>query len=289
MTLKLGLPKGSLQEATFALFARAGFDFKSASRSYEPIVDDPELIPVLLRPQEMPRYIEEGVIDAGLTGHDWIVDCGADLVEICELRYSKLTQNPIRVVLAVHNDSPYQTAADLAGKRIATEYVRLAQRYFADQNILIKTEFSWGACEVKVPNLVDAIVVNTETGSSLRAHNLRIIETLLTSTTRFVCNQAAYNDPEKRQKIESLRILLTGAMNASRLVGLKMNIPTDRKDEILALLPALKNPTLSPLADPAWVAAEVIVDEKEARTLIPALSMAGATGIVEYPLNKVVY
>lgn len=289
MVLRLGVPKGSLQEATFQLFERAGFSVKVASRSYHPVIDDEEIEPVLLRPQEMPRYLEDGLIDAGLTGYDWIQDCGADLREICELRYSKLTQNPIRVVLAVHNDSPYQKAEDLEGKTIATEYVRLASRYFAEKGVKVKTEFSWGACEVKVPELVEAIVVNTETGSSLRAHNLRIIETLLTSTTRFVANHAAWEDPAKRQKLENLGILLTGAINASRLVGLKMNVPRAKMDEIRAVLPALQNPTISPLADENWVALEVILGEKDSRDLIPALHRAGATGIVEYPLNKVIY
>jgi ATP phosphoribosyltransferase len=250
MKLRIGLPKGSLQEATFSLFERAGFLFKSSSRSYEPVVNDPELEPILLRPQEIPQYVEDGVIDCGLTGHDWVVDCGVDVHEVCELRYSKLTTNPIRVVLAVHQDSPIQTVQDLQGKRIATEYVRLTERYLGERGVKAHVEFSWGACEVKVPLLVDAIVVNTETGSSLRAHNLRIVETLLTSTTRLVANRDAWRDEWKRGKIESLEILLTGAMNAAKLVGLKMNLPVARKDEILSLLPALRNPTLSPLADP---------------------------------------
>ncbi len=289
MRLRIGLPKGSLQEATFSLFERAGFLFKSSSRSYEPVVNDPELEPILLRPQEIPQYVEDGVIDCGLTGHDWVVDCGVDVHEVCELRYSKLTTNPIRVVLAVHQDSPIQSIQDLQGKRIATEYVRLTERYLADKGVKAHVEFSWGACEVKVPMLVDAIVVNTETGSSLRAHNLRIVETLLTSTTRLVANRAAWEDAWKRAKIESLEILLTGAMNAAKLVGLKMNLPMAQKDEILSLLPALRNPTLSPLADPDWVAAEVILDQTQVRDLIPALKRAGATGLVEYPLNKVIY
>jgi ATP phosphoribosyltransferase len=289
MVIKLGLPKGSLQEATFNLFQKAGFNFRSSSRSYQPVVDDEEIEPILLRPQEIPSYIEQGVIDAGLTGADWIADTGAKLREICELRYSKITNNPIKIVIAVHNDSPYQSAKDLAGKRIATEYVRLATRYFEDQGVHAEVEFSWGACEVKVPQLVDAIVVNTETGSSLRAHNLRIIETLLTSTTRFVCSESVWCDDWKRSKLESLEILLTGAMNASKLVGLKMNIPIAQKAEILGLLPSLQNPTISPLADPDWVAAEVIISEREVRDLIPSLKKAGATGLVEYPLNKVIY
>lgn len=289
MILKLGLPKGSLQEATFSLFQRAGFAFHISSRSYQPVVDDPEIEPVLLRPQEIPQYVADGVIDAGLTGHDWVMDCGVDVHEVCELRYSKLTSNPIRVVMAVHNDAPYRTAEDLRGKRLATEYVRLTERFLEAKGVAAQVEFSWGACEVKVPSLVDAIVVNTETGSSLRAHNLRIIETLLTSTTRLVCGHGVWADSDKRHKLESLEILLTGAMNASRLVGLKMNVPMASKDVVLGLLPALQNPTLSPLADPEWVAAEVILSEKEVRDLIPALKRAGATGIVEYPLNKVIY
>ncbi len=289
MKLRLGLPKGSLQEATFSLFEKAGFKFKTGQRSYEPVVDDPELDPVLLRPQEIPQYVADGVIDAGLTGFDWITDCGVQVHEICELRYSKLTTNPIRVVLAAHNDSAIQSLKDLEGKRIATEYVRLTQRYLAEHGVTAHVEFSWGACEVKVPNLVDAIVVNTETGSSLRAHNLRIVDTLLTSTTRLISNETSWQDPWKRQKLEAMEILLTGAMNASKMVGLKMNLPIADRDAILGLLPALKNPTLSPLADSAWIAAEVILEEHQVRELIPALKRAGATGLVEYPLNKVIY
>lgn len=289
MKLKLGLPKGSLQEATFALFARAGYSIKVDGRSYQPIVDDETLEPVLLRPQEIPLYVADGVIDAGLTGKDWIEDTGADLQEICELRYSKLTNNPIRIVLAVHQDSNIHSAADLAGKRLASEYVRLTQRYLDKHGVQAEVEFSWGADEVKVPTLVDAIVVNTETGNSLRAHNLRIVDTLLTSTTRFVASNQAWADPWKRERIESLQILLTGAMNASKLVGLKMNLPKASQSEILSILPALNTPTLSTLSDENWVAAEVILSEKEVRDLIPALKRAGATGLVEYPLNKVIY
>jgi len=289
MKLKLGLPKGSLQEATFALFEKAGFSFRVSSRSYQPVVDDDTIDPILLRPQEIPIYIEQGVIDAGLTGKDWIADSGAKVHEICELRYSKLTSNPIRVVLAVHNDSAVQTVKDLQGKHIATEYVRLTQRYLAEHGVEALVEFSWGADEVKVPTLVEAIVVNTETGNSLRAHNLRIVDVLLTSTTRFVASEAAMNDEWKRTKIESLEILLTGAMNARKLVGLKMNLPKDKQTEILSLLPSLKNPTISNLANPAWIAAEVILSESEVRDLIPALKRAGATGLVEYPLNKVIF
>jgi ATP phosphoribosyltransferase len=289
MKLKLGLPKGSLQEATFSLFGKAGFTLKVDSRSYQPMIDDPEIEPILLRPQEIPTYIESGVIDAGLTGHDWVMDTGAQLHEICELRYSKMTSNPIRVVLAAHNDSDIKSVKDLEGKRIATEYVRLAKRYLEENGVNAKVDFSWGACEVKVGQVADAIIVNTETGNSLRAHNLRIVETLLMSTTRFVASPEVMADTWKREKIESLEILLTGAMNAAKLVGLKMNLPVAQKEEILGILPAINTPTLSPLSDPAWVAAEVILNEKQVRDLIPALKRAGATGLVEYGLNKVIY
>jgi ATP phosphoribosyltransferase len=289
MKIRLGLPKGSLQEATFQLFERAGYSFRVSARSYQPLVDDPELDPVLLRPQEIPQYVQDGVLDAGLTGYDWIVDCGANVREVCELRYSKLTDNPVRIVLAAHENAPIGSAKDLSGKRVATEYVRLATRYFQERGVDAHIEFSWGACEIKVPELVDAIIVNTETGSSLRAHNLRIVETLLTSTTRLICSHEAWSDDWMRHKLESLEILLTGAMNAAKLVGLKMNVPSTKRDEVLALLPSLQNPTLSPLADPDWIAVEVILPESDVRELIPSLKRAGATGIVEYPLNKVIY
>jgi ATP phosphoribosyltransferase len=289
MKLKLGLPKGSLQEATFSLFERAGFSLRTSSRSYHPVIDDDTIDPILLRPQEIPQYLVRGVIDAGLTGADWIADSGAEVHEVCELRYSKLTYNPMRIVLAVHQDSPVQSVKDLEDLRIATEYVRLTERYLAQNGVDAAVEFSWGACEVKAPDLVDAIVVNTETGSSLRANNLRIVDTLLVSTTRFVASEEAMADPWKQERIGALEILLTGAMNAVQLVGLKMNLPTGRKDAILGILPALQNPTVSPLADPDWIAAEVILNERQVRDLIPALKRAGATGLVEYPLNKVIY
>lgn len=289
MRLKLGLPKGSLQEATFALFERAGFNFKLGSnRSYSPVTDDDEIEPVLLRPQEIPVYLQDGILDAGLTGADWIADCGAQVHEVCELRYSKMTNNPIRIVLAVHNDSPYTSAEDLNGARISSEYVRLTRRYFEEKGLKAHVEFSWGACEVKVPQLADAIVVNTETGSSLRAHNLKIIDTLLVSTTRFVASESAWQDEWKRTKIESLQILLSGAMNASSMVGLKMNLPTAKQAEIIGILPALNTPTISHLADSEWLAAEVILNHAQVRDLIPILKRAGATGLVEYPLNKVI-
>ena len=290
MTLKLGLPKGSLQDATFKLFANAGWDFRVDSRSYQPVVDDPEISALLIRPQEIPRYIEDGIIDAGLTGKDWIEDNAADVHEICELTYSKATRNAIRVVLAAPNGSAIEGPKDLAGKRIATEYVRLTERYFAQHDVPdVKVEFSWGACEVKVPALADAIVVNTETGSSLRAHNLKIVDTLLTSTTRFIANHSAWADPVKRAKIEDMSLLLLGALNADALVGLKMNVSTDSLNEVVAQLPALKRPTVSPLFGDAGFAVEIIIEEKTARDLIPRLKRAGAEGIVEYPLNKVIY
>lgn len=288
--LKLGLPKGSLQDATFKLFANAGWEFRVDSRSYQPTVDDPEISALLIRPQEIPRYIEDGIIDAGLTGKDWIEDNGADVHEVCELTYSKATRNAIRVVLAAPNDSAIEGPKDLAGKRIATEYVRLTERYFQTHGVPdVKVEFSWGACEVKVPALADAIVVNTETGNSLRAHNLRIVDTLLTSTTRFVANHNAWADPVKRAKIEDMALLLTGALNAGALVGLKMNVAADSLNDVVAQLPALKKPTVSPLFGDAGFAVEIIVEEKQARDLIPRLKRAGAEGIVEYALNKVVY
>ncbi|MCH8980300.1 MAG: ATP phosphoribosyltransferase, partial [Armatimonadetes bacterium] len=251
---------------------------------------DEELEPALLRPQEIPGYVQDGVVDAGLTGLDWITDCGADLHEICELRYSKLTTNPVRVVLAVQEDSPCRKAEDLAGKRIATEYVRLTERFLEEKGVEAGVEFSWGACEVKVAQgVADAIVVNTETGSSLRAHDLKIIDTLLTSTTRFVCSHEAWADGAKREKLENMAVLLQGAMNAAKLVGLKMNVPAAAKDDVLAMLPALQNPTVSQLADDQFFAVETILSEKEVRDLIPKLKRAGATGLVEYPLNKVIF
>lgn len=288
--LKIGIPKGSLQEATFALFKKAGFEFHTSNaRSYHPTVDDPELEPILLRPQEIPRYVEHGILDAGLTGKDWIEDNGSQVEEVAELMYSKVTLNPMRIVLAVSSEAPVHSARDLQGKRIATEYVRLTERYLASHDVQADVEFSWGADEVKVPELVDAIVVNTETGSSLRAHNLRIVDTLLTSTTRLIANKAAWQDTWKRAKVENMALLLRGALNAEQLVGLKMNVPKTALDAVNALLPALKTPTISPLSTPDWVALEIIVHINTVRDLLPGLKRAGAEGIVEYPLNKVVY
>ncbi len=288
--LRIGIPKGSLQEATFALFKKAGYEFRmSSGRSYHPIVNDTEIEPLLIRPQEIPRYIEQGILDAGLTGKDWIEDNGSDVHEVAELAYSKATHNPIRIVLAAKNGSEISTAKNLQGKRIATEYVRLTQRYLEKHGVTAQVEFSWGACEVKVPELADAIVVNTETGSSLRAHDLKIIDTLLTSTTRLVVNRTAWQDDWKRAKIENLAMLLQGALNAEQLVGLKMNVARRDLEAINTLLPALKTPTISPLANGDWVALEIIVAEHTVRDLLPKLKRGGAEGIVEYPLNKVVY
>lgn len=292
LQLKIGLPKGSLQDATFKLFEKAGWSFRVDARSYQPVVDDAEISALLVRPQEIPRYLRDNILDVGITGKDWIEDNDAagDLHEVAELTYSKATRNAIRIVLAVAQDSPVQSAPDLAGKRIATEYVRLTERYLANHDVRTAlVEFSWGADEVKVPVLADAIVVNTETGNSLRAHNLRIVDTLLTSTTRFVANHAAWASPEKRAKIENLAMLLIGALNADTLVGLKMNVGEAQLSGVVSQLPALKKPTVSPLYGGSGYAVEIIIEEALARELIPKLKRAGAEGIVEYPLNKVVY
>ena len=289
-TLKLGIPKGSLQEATFALFKRAGFELRmSSGRSYHPTVNDAELEPVLIRPQEIPRYVQEGILDAGITGKDWIEDNGAEVHEVAELAYSKATHNPIRIVLAAPADGDIDSVERLQGRRIATEYVRLTQRYLDKHQVNAQVEFSWGACEVKTPTLVDAIVVNTETGSSLRAHNLKIVDTLLISTTRLVANRAAWAEPWKRTKLENMAMLLRGALNADELVGLKMNVVKTNLEAVTKLLPALKKPTIAHLSDEDWLALEIIVAQSTVRDLLPQLKRAGAEGIVEYPLNKVVY
>jgi ATP phosphoribosyltransferase len=289
MNLKLGLPKGSLQDATFTLFRRAGYDFTVSSRSYFPFTDDEEIQAMLVRAQEVARYVEEGVFDAGLTGKDWIVENGADVVEVLDLCYSKQSMRPCRWVLAVPESSSVRTVQDLQGKRIATEVVRITKEYLARHGVEAEVEFSWGATEVKAPDLVDAIVEITETGSSLRANKLRIVDEILTTTPRLIASQAAWKDEWKRRKIENLALLLQGAMEAEGQVGLKLNCPREKVKEIVALLPALKRPTISPLADDGWVALETILREKEVRTMIPLLKRAGASGIIEYPLNKVIY
>lgn len=289
LKLKIAVPKGSLQDATFGLFRNAGWDFRVDARSYHPTVDDPELEATLLRAQEIPRYVEAGVLDVGITGYDNVCECGSDVHEVCELIYSKVSTRPYKWVLAVPRDSGIKSPKDLQGKRVATELVNVTRRYFERHGVECHVEFSWGATEVKVPDLVDAIVDGTETGSTLRAHGLEIIDTLLESTTRVIANKQSWQDPWKRRKIENIALLMQAALNAEGLVGLKMNAPRARLDAVLAELPALKNPTLSPLADEEWVAAEIIVEENAVRELIPRLKRAGASGIVEYPLNKVIY
>lgn len=286
--LRIGIPKGSLQEATIGLFRRAGFNFAVSSRSYFPQVDDPELEATLLRAQEIPRYVEEGVLDAGLTGWDNVVESGADLVDVAELVYSKATSRPYRWVLAVPEDSTIRTVQDLQGKRIATELVNVTRRYLQSHGVDATVEFSWGATEVKVPYLVDAIVEGTETGSTLRAHRLRVLDTLLESTPRWVANRASHADPWKREKMENVILLLKGALDAEGLVGLKMNVARADLDAVIGLLPAMKRPTVSALSDPDWVAVETILLETESRDLIPRLKRAGAEGFVEYPLLKVI-
>lgn len=289
MKLRLGLPKGSLQESTFQMFDKAGWRVRVDPRSYHPVIDDSEIEPLLIRPQEIPRYIEDGLLDAGITGLDWIQDHGLTAHEVADLRYSKTSMNPIRVVLAAKEDSPITGVEDLAGKRISTEYVRLTNRWLEDNGVQANVEFSWGACEVKVPDLADAIVVNTETGSSLRAHSLKIIVQLLLSTPRLIANTAAWADNWKRNKLENMAVLLLGAIQAEGLVGLKMNIEKTNLETILKILPALQKPTLSELADEDWLAVETVLGEKQMRDLVPALVRAGARGIVEYPLNKVIF
>jgi ATP phosphoribosyltransferase len=286
--LKLGIPAGSLQEATAALFQRAGYNIKFQSRSYYPTIDDPDIECMLIRAQEMARYVEEGVLDAGITGFDWIQETDADVVEICELMFSKVSRNPVRWVLCVPNDSPVKSVKDLQGKRIATEVVGLTTRYLAKHGVTAKVEFSWGATEVKPPKLADAIVEVTETGSSLRANNLRIVEELLQSTTRFIANKAAAADPWKRNKIDNIALMLQGCLNAEGRVGLMMNVRRTDLPNVLKQLPALQMPTVSSLSDPDWVDVNTIVDESLVRTIIPALKMAGARGIVEYGINKII-
>jgi ATP phosphoribosyltransferase len=287
--LRVGLPSGSLQEATFALFAKAGFTVSGSSRSYKPGVDDPELQIRLLRAQEISRYVEHGYLDCGLTGQDWIDENGSDVKSLCELTFSKVSSNPTRWVLVVPEDSPIRTMQDLQGKRVATEAVNLTRKFFERSGVRAEIEFSWGATEVKVPDLVDAIVDVTETGSSLRANKLRIVETLMVSSPQFITNKAAYADAWKREKMDRMVLLLKGAHAARDKVGLKMNIAESQLDSLLKALPALRNPTIAQLAQPGWVAVETVIDEKVVREIIPQLKSLGAEGIIEYPLNKVVY
>jgi ATP phosphoribosyltransferase len=287
--LKFGLPKGSLQEGAIAKMGKAGFHIHVSSRSYAPYVDDEHLVVRLIRAQEISRYVEHGYLDCGLTGHDWIVENGSKVHEVGEFQFSKATSQPARWVLAVPENSPIRSPKDLQGKRIATEVVNITKRYLRQHGVKAEVEFSWGATEVKAHELVDAIVEITETGSSLRANNLRIVDTLLVSTPRLIANHTAWKDPWKRQKIETLALLLRGALEAESKVGLKMNLRQKDLEGLLRRLPALRNPTVSSLSQPGWVAVETIIDEKVVRELIPQLKAAGAEGIIEYPLNKVVY
>src|SRR5437773_9657470 len=287
--LRLGLPKGSLQDATVAKMAKAGFNISVSSRSYVPYVDDPELEIRLIRAQEISRYVEHGYLDCGITGYDWIQENDSKVHEVGEFQFSKATRQPTRWVLAVAENSPIKSVKDLNGKRVATEVVNLAKRYLRQHGVKAEVEFSWGATEVKAHGLVDAIVEITETGSSLRANHLRIVDTLLVSTPRLIANRAAWKDRWKRKKIETVALLLQGALEAESKVGLKMNIAERNLAKLLKSLPALRNPTVSNLSQPGWVAVETIIDEHVVRELIPQLKAAGAEGIIEYPLNKVVY
>lgn len=287
--LKIGLPKGSLEEPTIKLFARSGWKISTRHRNYFPEVNDPALTVRLCRPQEMARYVAEGVLDAGLTGKDWILEGNADVVVVADLVYSKASNRPARWVLAVAGDSPYQKPEDLAGKRVATEIIGLTTRYFADRDIPVKVEYSWGATEAKVvEGLADAIVEVTETGTTIRAHGLRVIDNVLVTNTQLIANKAAWADPAKRAKIDQITMLLQGALRAESLVGLKMNAPTANLDAVLAMLPSLNSPTVAHLQDSKWVSLEIVVDISIVRDLIPRLVAVGAEGIIEYPLNKVV-
>lgn len=285
--LKMGLPKGSLQESTFDLMHRAGFTVHVSSRSYFPTVDDEEIEAIMFRAQEISRYVEDGVIDLGLTGKDWIEENGSDVVEVAELTYSKQTLRPARWVLAVPESSDIKSVTDLNGKLLATELVNVTNRYLKKHGVDAKVEYSYGATEAKV-GIVDAIVELTETGSSLRSNRLRIVDTLMTTTTRLIANKQSWQDSWKRTKIENISTLLQGAIRGLVQVGLKMNVPEEAKETILAMLPALKTPTVSPLTEQGWYAVETVLDEAESRTLIPELKRAGAQGIIEYPLNKVI-
>ena len=287
--LRLGLPKGSLQESTFALLAKAGWKLSSSSRSYIPRVDDPELELRLIRAQEISRYVEHGFLDAGLTGADWIAENNSDVEVVAEIAYSKQTTNPARWVLAVPNDSPIKSVKDLQGKRVATELVEATKRWLKKNGVTAEVEFSWGATEVKAPELVDAIVELTETGSSLKANNLRIVDELVRSFPQLIANKKSWQDSWKKQKVETLALMLKGALQAEEKVGLKMNVPRAKLDALLQQLPALRDPTIATLSKPDWVAVETIIDEKIVREIIPQLKAAGAEGIIEYPLNKVIY
>ncbi len=286
--LKLGIPKGSLQDATIDLFARAGWKITLGSRSYVPTIDDAEIECLMVRAQEMARYVETGALDAGITGHDWVVETGADVQELAELVYAKQRLARVRWVLAVPEDSAIRNAEDLEGKVIATEVVRITENYLQQFGVKARVEFSWGATEVKVPRLADAIVEVTETGSSLRANRLRVVDTVLESATVFIMNRAAAADAAKREKVENLILMLQGAIAAASKVGLLLNVHRNDLDAVLSVLPALKKPTISALSDPEWVAVNTIIEEAVVRQILPKLKAARAQGIVEYPLNKIV-
>jgi ATP phosphoribosyltransferase len=288
-SLRIGLPSGSMQSSTVELFARAGYKVSIQDRSVFPRIDDEKISAVLFRAQEISRYVVDGIVDCGLTGYDWIVENGneADVVEICELTYSRASSQAARWVLAVPDESPVQKPEELAGGVIATELVNVTRKYFAERGVKVTVEFSWGTTEIKA-RLLDAIVDLTETGSSIRANNLRVLDTLLSSTIRFVANKDAWAVPWKREKMENIAMLLRGAIEARAKVGLKMNVPESKLPEVISFLPAEKSPTVSRLADSSWVAVEVILEEKQERELIPRLKRAGATGIITYPLNKVI-
>ncbi len=288
MKLKLGIPKGSLEHATVDLFRRAGFNITTSTRSYFPAIDDPEIECMLIRAQEMARYVEDGVLDAGLTGRDWVEENEAQIATVADLIYAKQSFGKVRWVLAVPESSPFQSVKDLQGKIIATELVGATRRYLASHGVTAKVEFSWGATEVKPPVLADAIVEVTETGSSLRANKLRIIETVLESNTQLIANRASWEDAWKRRKLEDIRMLLEGAINALGKVGLMLNVRKEDLPAVIAALPALKKPTISHLSDEDWLAVNTILDESTVRSIIPRLKDAGAQGIVEYPLNKIV-
>jgi ATP phosphoribosyltransferase len=287
--LMLGLPKGSLQDATIKLFGKAGFNISVSSRSYRPSIDDDQLDGRFVRAQEVSRYVEHGYFDCGLTGQDWVLENASDVVEVCDLVYSRASNKRSKWVIAVPEGSSVQTVQDLEGKRIATEVVNITRQYLKDNGVNAEVEFSWGATEVKVPDLVDAIVDLTETGNSIRANKLRIVDTLLYTNTVLIANKASWEIPEKRKKIESIAMLLRSALEAYTKVGLKLNIEKSKLESILADLPALRNPTINRLTDESWVAIDTIIDEKVVREIIPELKKRGAEGIIEYPLNKVVF
>jgi ATP phosphoribosyltransferase len=287
-TLKIGLPKGSLQESTLKLFRKAGYHISVSGRSYYPVFDDPAIEAMLIRAQEMAGYVEKGIIDCGLTGKDWVLEQNADVQEVAELIYAKEGLKPVRWVIAVPEDSKIKRVRDLQGKRISTELVNFTKRYLKKNGVRAEVEFSWGATEVKPPHLADAIVELTETGSSLRANNLRVIETILVSSTRFISNRLSWKDAWKRRKMENLVLLLRGALAAEEKVGLKMNVPEKYLRKVLGTLPSMHSPTIAPLTDEGWYDIDVVIDERTVRDLIPKLKEAGATGIVEYQLNKVI-